>query len=96
MHFLENGVLSGESFFICWLLLETIVHQGESMGVGTGAAAAAPIFLPIIKIGIYRKSKMKKKKKDEKFVFSCNGFAKFTGVIFANRDNCPLGIKDKR
>ena len=65
------------------------------MGVGTGAkgaAAAAPIFLPILKIGIYRKSKMKKK--DEKFVFSCNGFDKFTGVIFANRDNCPHGIKD--
>ena len=36
------------------------------MGVGTGAAgavAAAPIFLPIIKIGIFRKTKMKKKKK---------------------------------
>ena len=33
-------------------------------------------------------------KKDEKFVFSCNGFAKFTGVIFASRDNCPQGIKD--
>ena len=34
------------------------------MGVGTGgagAADAAPIFLPIIKIGIYRKTKMKKK-----------------------------------
>ena len=37
------------------------------MGVGTGAAAAAPIFLPIIKIGIYRKRKIKK---DEKYVFS--------------------------
>ena len=53
------------------------------MGLGTGAAgvaAAAPIFLPIIKIGIYIKKKKKKKKKNEnekkdvKFVFSCNGF----------------------
>ena len=37
---------------------------GFYMGVGTraaGAAAGAPIFLPIIKIGIYRKTKMKKK-----------------------------------
>ena len=30
------------------------------MGVGTGAAAV-PIFLPIIKIGIYRKTEMKKR-----------------------------------
>ena len=35
------------------------------MGIGSGAAVTAPIFLPIIKIGIpvYRKTKMKKKKK---------------------------------
>ena len=46
------------------------------MGVGigvAGVAAAAPIFLPIIKIGIYRKKKIEKK--DEKFVFSCKGFS---------------------
>ena len=45
------------------------------MGVGTGAAgvaAAAPIFLPTIKIGILKKNQ--NEKKDEKFVFSCNGF----------------------
>ena len=57
------------------------------MGVRTGAVAAAQIFLPIIE-------KNENKTQDEKFVFSCNGFAKFTGVIFANRDNCPQGIKD--
>ena len=46
------------------------------MSVGTGAAgvaAAAPIFLPIIKIGIKQK-KNENEKKDVKFVFSCNGF----------------------
>ena len=45
------------------------------MGVRTGAAgvaAAAPIFLPIINIGILKKNE--NEKKDEKFVFSCNGF----------------------
>ena len=48
---LKMGCYLVKVFFICWLLLtksmETIVHQGESMGVGTGAAgaaAAAPIF----------------------------------------------------
>ena len=42
---------------------------------------------------VYKKTKMKKK--DVKFVFSCNDFfVKFTGVIFANRDNCPQGVKD--
>ena len=53
------------------------LYSFSIMGVGIGAAAAAPIFLPTIKIGIYRKMKMDKKKKDEKFVFLCNGFAKF-------------------
>ena len=39
--------------------------------------------------------KNENEKKDVKFVFSCNVFfVKFTGVIFANRDNCLQGVKD--
>ena len=43
------------------------------MGIGTGAAgvaAAAPIFLPIIKIGIYRKTKMEKKRMKSLFSYA--------------------------
>ena len=62
------------------------------MGVGTGVAAAAPIFLPIIKIGLNRKTKMNQRMKS---LFShATVLPKFIGVIFANRDICPQGIKD--
>ena len=63
------------------------------MDVGTGAAgvaAAPPIFLPIIKIGI-----KKENEKRTKSLFShATVFVKLTGVIFANLDNCPQGVKD--
>ena len=62
------------------------------LGGGTGVAAAAPIFLPIIKIGIYIK---KGNEKRTKSLFShAMVFVKFTGIIFANHDNCPQGVKD--
>ena len=56
-------------------------------------ASAAPIFLPIIKIGILKNEN--EKKKGRKVCFLMQRFViKFTGVIFANRDNCPQGVKD--
>ena len=66
------------------------------MGVRTGAAgvvAAAPIFLPIIKIGISKKNENEKKGRKVCFLMQ-RFFVRFTGVIFANRDNCPPGVKD--
>ena len=68
------------------------------MDVGTGAAgvaAATPIFFCWSLKSVYKKNE--NEKKDVKFVFSCNVFfffVKFTGVIFAKRDNCPQGVKD--
>ena len=65
------------------------------MGVGTGGRGGGrrPNIFADHK-NRYMKKKTNLKKKDEKFVFSCNGFVKFTGVIFANRDNCPQGVMD--
>ena len=77
------------------------------MGVGTGAAgvaAAAPIFLPIMKNRCIKNENEKKGRKVcflvQRFLLSqffrvfLPTFVKFTGVIFANRDNCPQGVKD--
>ena len=64
------------------------------MGVGTGAAgvaAAVPIFFADHKNRYIKKTKMKKRTKT---LFShAMVFVKFTGVIFANRDNCPQGVR---
>ena len=38
--------------------------------------------------------KMKMEKRTKSLFSHATVFVKFTGVIFANRDNCPQGVKD--
>ena len=59
------------------------------MGVGTGAVAAAPIFLPIIKIGTYRKTKKKRIKSlfSHAMVLRNSQVSSSLTAIIAHRDN---------
>ena len=42
----------------------------------------------------YIKNENEKKKRTKSLFSRAKVFVKFTGVIFANRDNCPQGVKD--
>ena len=66
------------------------------MGVRTGGGRVGgrrPNIFAWSEKSVYKKNENEKKRRKVCFLMQ-QVFVRFTGVIFANRDNCPQGLKD--